>query len=93
MSEREEREEPAQEDELMHLAYAEAAVMLIECLMVKLVDRGVLSMDELIETVETTLDTKRSMVHDKVHPEIAHVAAGVLTRLANSLRASTPRGE
>jgi hypothetical protein len=81
------------DDELMHLAYAEAAVMLLECLMVKLVERGVLNMDELIETIETSLEAKRSMVHDKVHPEIAVVAAGVLTRLANSLRATTPRRE
>ena len=75
-------------DETTHLAYAEAAVMLMECLMVKLVERKLLSLEEIIETIETTIDSKRHLVKANLHPEIASVAAGVLTRIANSVAAS-----
>jgi hypothetical protein len=77
-------------EELKHLAAAEAAVMLIECLMLTLVERGVLTTQQIIGTVEVALSTKRQMVADREHPEIATVAVGVLTRLANSLAASKP---
>jgi hypothetical protein len=75
-------------EEVRHLADAEAAVMLIECLMLTLVERGVLTTQQIIGTVEVALMTKRQMVADREHPEIATVAVGVLTRLSNSLAAS-----
>jgi hypothetical protein len=75
-------------DEVTHLAYAEAVVMLMECLLLKLVERKVLSLEEIIETIETTIDSKRHLVQANLHPEIATVAAGVLARIANSVAAS-----
>jgi hypothetical protein len=80
-------------DTITHLAYAEAAVMLIECLMVQLVERGVLSVDDLLETIETTLETKRVLEHEQHHPEISRVAAGVLSRMANSVAAGRPHSD
>jgi hypothetical protein len=72
-------------DVVRHLAYAEASIILIDCLMSLLMQKGVLSSQELIESVETAIATKQQMVADDDHREIALVAAGVLSGLANSL--------
>jgi hypothetical protein len=74
--------------EVIHLADGEAAIMLIECLMLTLVEQGVLSRQQVIGAVEEALRTKRQMVAEREHPRIAAVAVGVLTRLSNSLAAS-----
>src|ERR1700738_3967011 len=70
-----------------HLAYGEAALMLIECLMLSLLEQRVLTANELVEAVENAIATKHQMVADREHPEIASVAAGILSTLANSLAA------
>jgi hypothetical protein len=75
-------------EELKHLANGEAAIMLIECLILTLVDQGVLTTQQVVGTVEAALRTKTQMVADREHPRIATVAVGVLTRLSNSLAAS-----
>jgi len=75
-------------EEVKHLADAEAAIMLIECLMVTLVEQGVLTTPQIVGAVEVALATKRQMVADREHPRIAAVAVGLLTRLSNSLAAS-----
>lgn len=75
-------------EETRHLAYAEASLMLIECLMVTLIENNVLTTNAITGAVETAIATKRQMVDDREHPEIAAVAAGVLSTLANSLRAA-----
>jgi hypothetical protein len=61
--------------------------MLIECLMLTLVENRVLTTAQLIGAVETAIATKRQMVDEGEHPEIAAVAVGVLSTLANSLAA------
>jgi hypothetical protein len=78
---------------LLHLAYAEASVLLLECVMGMLVEKRVITISELVEEVETAIATKRTMVNDNRHPEIAQLAAGVLARIANSLAASNPVSE
>jgi hypothetical protein len=75
-------------EEVIHLADGEAALMLIECLMLTLIEQGVLTTQQVVGTVEAALRTKRQMVADREHPRIAAVAVGVLTRLSNSLAAS-----
>lgn len=71
-----------------HLAYAEASVMLIECLMHVLIEQRVLTQEGMVEAIETALATKKQMVAEQQHPEIAAVAAGILSLLANSLAAA-----
>jgi NifB/MoaA-like Fe-S oxidoreductase len=78
---------------LLHLAYAEASVLLLECVMGMLVEKRVVTVSELVEEVETAISTKRAMVHDNRHPEVARLAAGVLARIANSLAATNPVSE
>ena len=83
---------PTQADLEMHLAYAEASVMLIECLMLVLMEKKVLPLESLVEAVETAIDAKRGLVKDGAHPQIANIAAGVLSKIANSLAATGEDG-
>jgi hypothetical protein len=71
-----------------HLAYGEASLMLIECLMLVLIEQRVFTVAQMVDAVEAAIATKRQMVRDGEHPEIATVAAGLLSTMANSLAAS-----
>jgi hypothetical protein len=75
-------------EETKHLAYGEAALMLIECLMLVLIENRIMTTHELVNAIEDAIATKRQMVADHNHPEIASVAAGILSTLANSLAAA-----
>jgi hypothetical protein len=70
-----------------HLAYAEAALMLLEALLQFFVARGLLTAEEVVSTVESVIATKQQMIVDGEHPEISLVATGVLSTLANSVAA------
>jgi len=74
-------------DVQLHLAYAEASVLLIEALMLALIDRNVLSIDDLTAAVDTAVETKKGFIAAGEHPEISAIAAGVLRRIGNSLAA------
>jgi hypothetical protein len=71
----------------LHLAYAEASVMLVECLMLVLMERKIVPLETLVESVEAAIEAKRGLVKDGAHPQIAAIAAGVLSKIANSLSA------
>jgi hypothetical protein len=71
----------------MHLAYAEACIVLTECLMLVLVEKQLVSRNELLDAVENAMETKKAMADAHWHQNIAPVAAGVLAQIANSLRA------
>lgn len=73
----------------LHLAYAEASIMLIEGIVQLLIDRRVVRLEEVVETIETTIQTKRLLAEEGAHPEISRIAAGVLTTLANSVAAGS----
>jgi hypothetical protein len=78
---------PTRSDIAKHLAYGEAALTLIECLMLILAEQRVLTTQELVEAVENAIAAKHQMVADREHPEIASVAVGILSMVANSLAA------
>lgn len=75
-------------EETKHLACGDAALTLIECLMVAIIEHRILTTQEMVDAVEAAIATKRQMVADDDHPEIASAAAGVLSTLANSLAAA-----
>lgn len=77
-----------EDDMVKHLAQGEAAWMLVETLMLALVDRGLITRDDLVSMVEDVCATKKQMVAEHQHPQIASVAAGLLSTLGNSLAAS-----
>jgi hypothetical protein len=72
---------------VQHLASGEAALMLLECVLLRMLERGLLSSDELIGAVEAAIATKRQMVADREHTQVATVAVGTLSVLANSIAA------
>ena len=74
-------------EQTRHLAYAEASFMLIESLMLLLIKKGLVTNEQMVETVETALEAKRTLVQEGEHARIAAVAAGVLSTLANSIAA------
>jgi hypothetical protein len=71
-----------------HLAYAEASLMLIEGLMQALLERKLLTLDELRSIVDNAIETKQAFVDARVHPEISTLATGILRRLGNSISAT-----
>ena len=73
-----------------HLAQGEAALMLLECLMLVLIEQKLFNADQLIDAVETALATKVQMAHDGEHPRISVLATGLLRRIRNSLAATEP---
>jgi hypothetical protein len=87
MNDPENKQPPSQTT--LHLAYAQASVMILECLMQLLIDRKVIGIDEVIEAFDTAIETKRVLAAEHDHPEIARVAAGVLATMMNSLAAGS----
>lgn len=75
-------------DELKHLAAAEAALMLLESVMLALAKEGIIPVEKLVEAIEIVIDTKRDFVAAGAHPEISEVAIGLLSNAANSLGAT-----
>jgi hypothetical protein len=62
--------------------------MLIEGLMLVLLERKLLTLDEVRSVIDTAIETKQGFVDARLHPEISKVAAGVLRRLGNSVSAT-----
>jgi len=80
---------PQPPDQLIrHLAYAQASIMVLECLMLTLVEQQILKKDQLVSAIETVIATKRQMLAEHDSPEISAVALGVLGTLANSVSAT-----
>jgi hypothetical protein len=71
-------------------AAGQAALMLVESLMLALVERRVVPSSELVEAVETVIETKRRLAEDGHEPDVAARAAVMLTTIANSLAAAGP---
>jgi hypothetical protein len=74
--------------EIRHHAAAEAALMLLEALMLSMIRAGLVSAQEMADVVETAIDAKRELVESGQHPRISQVAAGMLAGIANSLAAA-----
>jgi hypothetical protein len=74
-------------DVAMHLAYAEACVVLVECLMHVMAEKQLIPKEELVAAVENAINAKKAMADANWHQNIAPVAAGVLAQIANSLKA------
>ena len=71
-----------------HFAYAEASLMLVEGIMLVLLEKRLLSLEDLHTVIDSAIETKQGFIETGLHPEISNVAAGVLRRLANSVAAT-----
>lgn len=79
----------AQPSELeRHFAEGEAALMLVESLMIALVEQRVLTRDKLTEAIETVISAKRQSSGDTEPPAISNAAVASLSRIANSISAT-----
>jgi hypothetical protein len=76
---------------ITHLASGQAGLMLFECLMLLLIEKKIFTVLELVNAVEIAIATKKQMVQEDEHREIAATAAGLLSSLANSLAAAEPK--
>jgi len=74
--------------ETRHLAEGEAAFVLLESLLLTLLDKGLLSSEEVVDAVENVIAVKHEM--EGTEPKLSKVAAGLLTTLANSVSAARP---
>ena len=75
--------------EVRRKAEGQAAMMLIESVLLALIDRGILTKAEVQELIETVIETKRNIAADGSSVEVENAAAGLLVNLANSLMASS----
>jgi hypothetical protein len=71
-----------------HLAEGEAALVLMESLLLMLVEKGVLDRDEVVQSVESLVEMKRQMAAEEGGPPLSRIAAGILIGVANSLNAA-----
>ncbi|WP_046867824.1 hypothetical protein [Microvirga massiliensis] len=55
--------------------------------MITLVERGVLTTEKTPEAVEAVISTKRRMLEEQDEPRISAAAAGLVSRIANTLTA------
>lgn len=69
-------------------AEGQVAMMLIESVLLALIDRSILSKDDVLETIEIVVET-RNIAADGQPADVENVVAGLLKNLANSLMASS----
>jgi hypothetical protein len=62
--------------------------MLLESLLLDMVSKNLLSVEELSETIQTVIDSKRQLMRDGSEDEVAECALGLLATLHNSVLAS-----
>jgi hypothetical protein len=81
--------DPAQHlnPETKHLAEGEAALVLIESLIHLLIEKGLLSPEDIIRLMEDTVEAKREVAAGETEPRLSQVATGLLIKMANSFRA------
>jgi len=75
-----------------HLAEGEAALMLLECVLLALVEEKLLTVERIEEMIATVLATKKRMAQEGEHPTISLLATGVLRRVENSIAAARTPG-
>ena len=75
---------------LPYFAEARAALCLVESLMLALLDAGLLTREQIIFAIETSIRTKRQASVEGDDPELMDQAAVVMGAIGNSLAAATP---
>ena len=77
-----------------YLAEGQAAFWLMECLLLALVEDGIVEKDRLIELIENVIEAKRATAAESAAPVIPQASVALLSSLANSMSAAdtTPKG-
>ena len=74
--------------EVRHHAEGQAAMMLLESLLMVLIDRSVLTKADVLETIELVIETKKNIAAEGGSVDVETAASGLLVTLTNSLMAS-----
>jgi hypothetical protein len=72
----------------IQLARGEAALVLIESVLLTLIESRVLTKDQVQEAVDLAIGTQRQAAEEEHHPDIANAGAGLLAQVGNSLAAA-----
>jgi len=73
------------------LAEGQAALWLVESLILALVDAGVLDTDRVLEAVDVVVAAKRAMAAEGRDPEIESASAALLASISTSIAAAKQR--
>jgi hypothetical protein len=71
-----------------HMASGQTALLLMEGLLLNLVEKRIIEADELIDMVQTIIETKRQLVEDEAEDEVAKCAIAMLATIENTLIAA-----
>ena len=70
------------------LAEGQAALLLIESMLLALIEAKAVDKIQVIDAIETVIAAKRALANDGDAPEVAKIAVGLLSDIANSLAAA-----
>jgi hypothetical protein len=71
-----------------YLAEGQAGFWLMECLLLALVESGVVEKDRLLEIVDSVIEAKRATAAQSADPSVPQATVALLSSLANSLQAA-----
>jgi hypothetical protein len=71
-----------------YLAEGQAGFWLMECLLLALVEGGVVEKDRLLEVVDSVIEAKRATAAQSAEPSVPLTTVALLSSLANSLQAA-----
>jgi hypothetical protein len=71
--------------ETLHHAEGRAALALVECLLMTLLDTRVLTREQLVEAVESAVEANRQSADDDHHQAVSQAAAGLLRSIGGSM--------
>lgn len=75
------------------LAHGQAALVLVEGVLLVLIEAGIVDKGQILEAIETAISTKRALSDNEQESRNVSVAAiGLLSRIENSLLAVRPDG-
>ena len=74
-----------EEDRL--LAHGQAALMLVESVLLVLIEAGIVNKEQMLEAVETVISSKHSLADKEENRDVSAASIGLLSGIANSLRA------
>ena len=74
-------------DRSVPLAEGQAALFLLEALLFRLMERKLLTPEDVVELVENALSAKQRLAEDGSDTELARISAGLLSSLTASFSA------
>ena len=71
-----------------YLAEGQAGYWLMECLLLALVEDGVVEKERLLELIDSVIEAKRAMAAQSADPAVPRATVALLSSLANSVLAA-----